>query len=59
MLVSKFNRDKSTWPNFTNFIYLESSSKTLSNATGFKPRTVIELQGENNKAGTFLPKNNS
>ena len=53
MSTLNFNRDKSTWPNFTNFIYLESLEFYLHNATGLNPRSVVELKWQNKQGRDF------
>jgi hypothetical protein len=53
MQTLKFNRDKSTGPNFTNFIFLETLGNYLHNATGFKPIPVVELKWQNKQGRDF------
>jgi hypothetical protein len=40
----KFNRDKSTGPKFTNFIFLETLGNYLHYATGYNPKSIVELK---------------
>ncbi len=53
MSTLKFNRDKSTRPNFANFIYLETLGNYLHNATSLNPRSIIELKWENKQGRDF------
>ncbi len=53
MSTFKINRDKSTRPNFANFIYLETLGIYPHNATGLNPRSIIELKWENKQVRDF------